>query len=99
MPIISRSVFESIDKNKDGFVSKGELRMAAKDMSLKELVDIINEVIAAAFIRVRTVFSFIINPYHVKIDKDSDGKLNFEEVKAISKRAYSKKKGPPRKKK
>jgi len=35
----------------------------------------------------------IIFPF--QIDKDSDGKLTFEEVKAISKKAYSRKSVPP----
>ncbi len=60
-------MFETIDKNKDGFVSKGELKLAAKGMSMKDLIEIINE-----------------------IDKDNDGQLSFEEVKAINKKAYAK---------
>ncbi len=65
-PIISQAVFDTIDRNKDGQVSKGELKLAAKGMSMRELVEIINE-----------------------IDKDNDGLLSFDEVKAISKRAYA----------
>ncbi len=67
MPIISQAVFDTIDKNKNGFVSKGELKIAAKGMSMKDLIEIINEV-----------------------DKDNDGQLSFEEVRAINKKAYAK---------
>ncbi len=44
MPVISRDVFDAMDRNKDGFVSKGELKLAAKNMSLKELVTVIDKI-------------------------------------------------------
>ena len=67
-PIISQAVFDSMDRNKDGFVSKGELKLAKKGCTLQELNDVINEV-----------------------DKHSDGKLTFEEVRAINRKARAKK--------
>lgn len=68
MPIISEAVFAAMDKNKDGVVSKGELKMAQKTMTMKELKEIIDS-----------------------IDENSDGLLTYEEIKAMSKRAYTKK--------
>eukprot|EP00095_Tigriopus_kingsejongensis_P003503 maker-scaffold373_size192110-snap-gene-0.36 protein:Tk03503 transcript:maker-scaffold373_size192110-snap-gene-0.36-mRNA-1 annotation:"PREDICTED: calmodulin-4-like" len=44
MPIISESVFAAMDKNKDGFVSKGELKMAQKSLSMSELKSIIDSI-------------------------------------------------------
>lgn len=43
VPIMSHSVFEEMDKNKDGFVSKGELRLAQKNISMKDLAEILQE--------------------------------------------------------
>ena len=67
-PIVSQAVFDAMDRNKDGFVSKGELKLAKKGCTLQELNDVINEV-----------------------DKNSDGKLTFEEVRAINRKARAKK--------
>ena len=65
-PIISQAVFDSLDRNKDGFVSKGELKLKLKtDMSMKELGELIDE-----------------------LDANSDGKLTFDEVKAITTETY-----------
>lgn len=65
-PIISQAVFDSLDRNKDGFVSKGELKLKLKtDMSMKELSQLLDE-----------------------IDANSDGKLTFDEIKAIAKKSY-----------
>lgn len=41
IPIMSRSVFDQMDKNKDGLVSKGELRLAQKGFNLKDLAEIL----------------------------------------------------------
>ena len=43
VPIMSQSVFENMDKNKDGFVSKGEMRLAQKNISMKDLAEILQE--------------------------------------------------------
>jgi hypothetical protein len=43
-PIISESVFHSIDRNKDGYITRGELKLASKNMTMKELGAIIDEV-------------------------------------------------------
>ena len=42
VPIVSEDVFNSMDKNKDGFVSKGELKLAQRDISMKELTSVID---------------------------------------------------------
>ena len=42
VPIVSEEVFNSMDKNKDGFVSKGELKLAQRDISMKELTSVID---------------------------------------------------------
>ncbi|XP_059092908.1 uncharacterized protein LOC131888141 [Tigriopus californicus] len=44
MPILSEAVFAAMDKNKDGLVSKGELKMAQKTMTMKELKEIIDSI-------------------------------------------------------
>merc|ERR1712080_478402 len=43
-PIISEDVFNMMDKNKDGFVSKGELKLAQRQISMKELSAIIDSI-------------------------------------------------------
>ena len=42
VPIISEEVFNSMDRNKDGFVSKGELKLAQQKVSMKELASVID---------------------------------------------------------
>lgn len=66
-PIISEDVFNMMDKNKDGFVSKGELKLAQRQISMKELSAIIDS-----------------------IDTNGDGKLTYEEVKAVLKQVGGK---------
>ena len=58
-------MFYSIDRNKDGYITKGELKLACKGFDMKKLSEIISA-----------------------IDKDNDGKLTFDEVKEIAKRAH-----------
>jgi hypothetical protein len=41
VPIMSQAVFDDMDKNKDGFVSKGELKLAQRGVSMKDLADIL----------------------------------------------------------
>jgi len=41
VPIMSKAVFDIMDKNKDGLVSKGELRLAQKGFKLKDLAEIL----------------------------------------------------------
>merc|ERR1711997_649988 len=43
-PIISEAVFNNMDKNKDGFVSKGELKLAQRQISMVELSAIIDSI-------------------------------------------------------
>ena len=42
-PIISEDVFLAIDKNKDGYVSRGELKLAQRNLSLTQVNAIIDE--------------------------------------------------------
>ena len=42
-PIISEDVFLAIDKNKDGYVSRGELKLAQRNLSLMQVNAIIDE--------------------------------------------------------
>lgn len=41
---MSEAVFLSMDKNKDGFVSKGELKLAQRNVSMAELNALIDEI-------------------------------------------------------
>lgn len=66
-PIISEEVFNKMDKNKDGFVSKGELKLAQRQIAMKDLGAIIDA-----------------------IDINGDGKLTYEEVKAVLKQVGAK---------
>ena len=68
-PIVSQAAFDLMDKNKDGYVSKGELKLAQMNMTMKELGEVIRN-----------------------IDGNSDGKLTFEEVKAIAKETHNRSK-------
>ncbi|XP_023320772.1 calmodulin-like protein [Eurytemora carolleeae] len=43
-PILSDELFKIMDKNDDGMISKGELKLAKKHMSMKEIDEIIKEV-------------------------------------------------------
>ena len=43
-PIISEDVFNAMDRNKDGFVSKGELKLAQRDISMNRLAAIIDSI-------------------------------------------------------
>lgn len=43
-PIISEDVFNKMDRNKDGFVSKGELKLAQRQIAMKDLSDIIDAI-------------------------------------------------------
>ena len=43
-PIMSEFVFMEMDKNKDGYVSKSELRLANRKVSINDLNQLINQV-------------------------------------------------------
>lgn len=43
VPIISESVFLEMDKNKDGYVSKRELRLAQRNLSLDDINELLGE--------------------------------------------------------
>ena len=42
-PIISEDVFLAMDKNKDGYVSRGELKLAQRNLSMMQVEKIIDE--------------------------------------------------------
>lgn len=44
VPIISEAVFLAMDKNKDGFVTRSELKLAQRSLTKRELDAIISEV-------------------------------------------------------
>ena len=42
-PILSDEVFKSMDKNNDGQISKGELKLARKDLTMKQIMSIMSK--------------------------------------------------------
>ena len=42
-PIISEDVFLAMDKNKDGYVSRGELKLAQRNLSMSQVNSIIDQ--------------------------------------------------------
>ena len=43
-PILSDEVFKAMDRNGDGMVSKGEIKLAKKNLSMKEIEELINDI-------------------------------------------------------
>ena len=43
-PILSDELFKEMDKNNDGHVSKGELKLARKNLSMSQINEIIKEI-------------------------------------------------------
>ena len=43
VPIISEAVFTAMDKNKDGFISRAELKLAKRSLTREQLDDIIGK--------------------------------------------------------
>ena len=43
LPILSDDVFKAMDKNNDGEVSKGELKLAKKDLTMKQIQSIMSK--------------------------------------------------------
>ena len=43
LPIISEDAFKAIDRNKDGFLTRGELKMSNKSASMGEVGEVIEE--------------------------------------------------------
>jgi len=58
-PILSDEVFKLMDKNNDGQISKGELKLARKQLTLKQIDALIH-----------------------KLDKDGNGTISLDELKA-----------------
>ena len=44
VPILSDEVFKAMDRNGDGQVSKGEIKLAKKNLSMKEIEELINDI-------------------------------------------------------
>ena len=42
-PILSDEVFKAMDKNNDGQISKGELKLARKDLTMKQIQSIMSK--------------------------------------------------------
>ena len=42
LPIISEDAFKAIDRNKDGVLTRGELKLTNKDASMGEVVEVMN---------------------------------------------------------
>ena len=45
LPIISEETFTAIDRNKDGFLTKGEIKLTNKNASMSEVLEVSGEVI------------------------------------------------------
>ena len=43
-PILSDEVFKSMDRNNDGQISKGELKLARKNLTLKQIEMLISKI-------------------------------------------------------
>ena len=43
-PILSDEVFKAMDKNNDGQISKGELKLARKNLTLKQIEMLISKI-------------------------------------------------------
>ena len=42
LPIISEDAFKAIDRNKDGVLTRGELKLTNKDASMGDVVEVMN---------------------------------------------------------
>ena len=40
LPIISEETFNAIDRNKDGFLTKGEIKLTNKNASMSEVLEV-----------------------------------------------------------
>ena len=43
LPMFSEAAFKAMDRNKDGYITKGELKLAKKKMSMKEVDETIKD--------------------------------------------------------
>ena len=43
LPIISEETFTAIDRNKDGFLTKGEIKLTNKNASMSEVLEVSGE--------------------------------------------------------
>ena len=74
LPIISEETFNAIDRNKDGFLTKGEIKLTNKNATMSEVLEVSEEGIHMG----DDIFVIQVISEH---DLDKDGKLNMEEYK------------------
>ena len=74
LPIISEETFNAIDRNKDGFLTKGEIKLTNKNATMSEVLEVSEEGIDMGD---DTLVIQVISEH----DLDKDGKLNMEEYK------------------
>ena len=74
LPIISEETFNAIDRNKDGFLTKGEIKLTNKNATMSEVLEVSEEGIGMGD---DTLVIQVISEH----DLDKDGKLNMEEYK------------------
>jgi len=43
MPILSEEAFNALDRNKDGFITKGELKLANKEATMADVMQVIKD--------------------------------------------------------
>ena len=74
LPIISEETFNAIDRNKDGFLTKGEIKLTNKNATMSEVLEVSEKGIDMGD---DTLVIQVISEH----DLDKDGKLNMEEYK------------------
>ena len=74
LPIISEETFNAIDRNKDGFLTKGEIKLTNKNATMSEVLEVCN----SSRRNWLNKTSFQVIKEH---DQDKDGKLNMEEYR------------------
>ena len=74
LPIISEETFNAIDRNKDGFLTKGEIKLTNKNATMSEVL----EVCSSSRRKWSDKKLLQVIKEH---DQDKDGKLNMEEYR------------------
>ena len=49
LPIISEDAFKAIDRNKDGVLTRGELKLTNKDASMGEVVEVMSFLLLTSY--------------------------------------------------
>ena len=78
MPIISEDAFKAIDRNKDGFLTRGELKMSNKSASMGEVGEVSHWKLTIEK-NLRTVTLQVIEEH----DQNYDKKLNILEYRGF----------------